>query len=252
MVQCVITSPEVDSRALQSPQIPTLPLPSIADLKPGPFYLDIGPTCFAVREVYRLYQDVLRAFTQGVTPLPGSTDSSTSSIFDADTENLVVPLPSRIYYLGNPRFLSGVRVAVKGLYFLDGIKAGASSRVCLEMCPENNLTCPSVAKLLDLGAAAVVTFRMPIFHTPAFPPSFRGYYHGLLRPGQEIIKTSQFTNGMESWEWGDFKYLRNPRGYDWLSVAYSLSGSGVPPSLDTTSSTSPRGDRQQLRHPAHA
>ena len=49
-------------------------------------------------------------------------------------------------------------MAVKDLYFIEGIKTGGGSRVRLEMYPENDLTAPLVANLLDLGAVAVVSF----------------------------------------------------------------------------------------------
>ena len=69
----------------------------------------------------------------------------------------MIPVPSRLYSLEDTRPLAGLRVAVKDLYFIEGIKIGGGSRIRLEMYPENNETAVSVARLFELGAVAVVS-----------------------------------------------------------------------------------------------
>ena len=145
-------------RAPSYHKMPALSLPQISDLKSGPYYIAIDSKCIEVREAYRLYPDELQAFTQGITKIPGSTAYSAASIYDPVTESIMIPVPSRLYSLEDTRPLAGLRVAVKDLYFIEGIKIGGGSRIRLEMYPENNETAVSVARLFELGAVAVVSF----------------------------------------------------------------------------------------------
>ena len=47
-------------------------------------------------------------------------------------------------------------MAVKDLYFMEGLKTGGGSRVYHELYPEKNVTAAAITKLLDLGAVPVV------------------------------------------------------------------------------------------------
>ncbi|KAF6833102.1 amidase [Colletotrichum plurivorum] len=167
-------------------------------LNPGPYVLDVRGQRLSIREVYRMYEDRLQAFTQGVIPVTGSTAFAAVSVLDPATQVLLVPVPSRIYSLHDPRPLAGLRMGVKDLFDMEGVKTSGGSRVYLEMYPERNKSAVAVAKLLELGAVAV---------------------------GK--TKTSQFAYGSEPWKWNDYKYPWNPRGDGWLNIAFSSSGSGA-------------------------
>lgn len=130
-------------------------------INPGPYVLDVRGERLSIRQVYRMYEDHLQAFTQGVVPIPGSTAFAAVSVLDSVTQGLLVPVPSRIYSLHDPRPLAGLRMGVKDLFDMEGVKTSGGSRVYLELYPERNKSAVAVAKLLELGAVAVVC--VPLF-----------------------------------------------------------------------------------------
>ncbi|RSL90959.1 hypothetical protein BHE90_001933 [Fusarium euwallaceae] len=189
----------LQTHAYLSNNLTIVPDVSLDGLQAGPYIVSNNGSHITTHEVYRLFEDKYQAFTQGIIPVPGSNGSFRSlSLYDSTSLNLLIPVPSRLYSLGDKRPLAGLRTVVKDLFNVKGTKTGGGSRVYLEMYPEKNESAVAATKLLELGAT-------PVGKT----------------------KLSQFAWGTEPWKWNDFKYPWNPRGDGWLEVAFSSSGSGA-------------------------
>jgi len=96
------------------------------ELPPGPYFL--STTTGNVYQVYRLYSDVQGAFTEGILANPDGTYSPFSSAV-SDFHHTTVGVPSRLYYKktsGKP--LSGVRIGIKDIFEIAGLKTGCGSR----------------------------------------------------------------------------------------------------------------------------
>ncbi|KAI8712470.1 Amidase domain-containing protein [Fusarium sp. LHS14.1] len=198
-IKYLLPSSGMQIHAYLSNNLAIVPDVSLDELQPGPYIVNSNGSHLTTHEVYRLFEDKYQAFTQGIIPIPGSNGSFRSlSLYDSTSLNLLIPVPSRLYSLGDKRPFAGLRTVVKDLFDVKGTKTGGGSRVYLEMYPEKNESAVAVAKLLDLGA-------IPVGKT----------------------KISQFSWGTEPWKWNDVKYPWNPRGDGWLEVAFSSSGSGA-------------------------
>lgn len=96
------------------------------ELPPGPYFL--STISGDVYQAYRLYTDVQGAFTEGILANPDGTYSplgAAASGFHSTT----VSVPSRLYYTKtSSKPLSGVRVGVKDIFDIAGLKTGCGSR----------------------------------------------------------------------------------------------------------------------------
>lgn len=69
---------------------------------------------------------------------------------------LTIALPSRLWYTQTPdKPLAGLRLAVKDLYHLNGMKTSFGNRAMFEMSEPENTTAVAVQKLIDAGAVVV-------------------------------------------------------------------------------------------------
>ncbi|KAL4900076.1 hypothetical protein BDW74DRAFT_171021 [Aspergillus multicolor] len=166
------------------------------DLPSGPYFLDT--TTGAVYEAYRLYSDVMGSFTQGLI----ATGNNTYDVLPASLqgyESLTIGVPSRLYYTPTAeKPLAGVRLGVKDLYDIKGVKTGCGNRAYYDMYPAANTTAPSIQSLIDAGA--VIVGKM---------------------------KTSQFANGETATaDWVDYHSPFNARGDGYQDPSSSSSGPG--------------------------
>ncbi|KAI8812484.1 amidase signature enzyme, partial [Cladochytrium replicatum] len=147
---------------------------------------------------YRVYRDSYQAFLTGISPDPkGGWLPLSSGVDSDDTPSIAVP--SRLYYTGSSKPLAGVRIAVKDIYDLAGLKTGCSSRAYYELYPKKTSTAPIIQLLIDAGAIPV---------------------------GKS--KTSQFANGENpTIDWVDYHCPFNPRGDSYNNPSSSSSGSGA-------------------------
>jgi Asp-tRNA(Asn)/Glu-tRNA(Gln) amidotransferase A subunit family amidase len=112
-----------------------------------------------------------------------------------------IPIPSRHYYpedfaLDRPLF--GMRVAVKDIYDVRGVRTTAGSRAYTKLQSPATRTADCIEKLISLGAVIV---------------------------GK--TKTVQFASGMAAADWEDYPCPINPRGDMYLDPDCSSSGSGA-------------------------
>ncbi|KAL4862608.1 hypothetical protein BDV12DRAFT_207102 [Aspergillus spectabilis] len=166
------------------------------DIAPGPYFLD--PSTGAVFEAYLLYSDVMGSFTDGLIAVgDGSYDVLSASV--QGYHSLTIGVPSRLYYTKTAeKPLAGVRLGVKDLYDIKGVKTGCGNRAYYDLYPPANATGPAIQSLIDAGA--VIVGKM---------------------------KTSQFANGETATaDWVDYHSPFNARGDGYQDPSSSSSGPG--------------------------
>ncbi|TQS33310.1 hypothetical protein Golomagni_06350, partial [Golovinomyces magnicellulatus] len=124
-----------------------------AKLASGPYFVN-SKTGNAHR-VFRLYDDYAQSFTQSVIQQEdGSFEQLRGRVGTLDTPTVAVP--SRLYYTKTKeRPLAGVRVGVKDLYQLKGVKTSNGNRAWYHLYDAANETSAAVQKLMDAGAVVL-------------------------------------------------------------------------------------------------
>ena len=171
-------------------------LSSSTSLANGPYVLN--PVTLGIYQAWRLYSDFEGAFTETlITNLDG-----TYSVLPAGVsgQSLAVAVPSRLYYIVTPEQpLAGVRLGVKDIYDVAGIKTSDGNRAWYNFYPPANASAVPVQRLIDAGA--IVVGKM---------------------------KTSQFANGETATsDWVDYHEPFNPRGDGYQDTSSSSSGPGA-------------------------
>ncbi|KAF5626330.1 D-mandelate dehydrogenase [Fusarium sp. NRRL 25303] len=162
----------------------------------GPYILN--PSTGSLHTPYRLYLDTQGAFTQGAIPLSSGSFAPLPAALPGSS-SITVGVPSRIYHLPSDDYpLAGVRIGVKDIYDVSGLKTGAGSRAYYDIYPEANGTAPAVQHLLDAGAVLV---------------------------GK--MKTTQFAAPENARDAIDYQAPFNPRGDGYQEVGSSSSGAGA-------------------------
>ncbi|APA08076.1 hypothetical protein SS1G_00271 [Sclerotinia sclerotiorum 1980 UF-70] len=164
---------------------------------PGPYFLT--PNSGELFKAYRLYSDVQDAFTEGTIENSDGTFSILSASIPG-VQSSTIGVPSRLYYTKTAeKPLAGVRLGVKDIYDVAGIKTSNGNRAYYELYPPANVTGPAVQSLIDAGA--IIVGKM---------------------------KTSQFANGEgPTADWVDYHCPFNPRGDGYQSPSSSSSGPGA-------------------------
>lgn len=122
------------------------------DLPSGPYFVD--GSSGAVYQAYRLYSDTIGAFTETAI---GNGDG-TYSVLPANIpgQHLAVAVPSRSYFTKTAaKPLAGVRLGVKDIYDIAGIRTSNGNRAWYHFYPPANVTAVAVQKLIDAGAVVV-------------------------------------------------------------------------------------------------
>lgn len=163
----------------------------------GPYFLNIFSG--ELHQAYRLYEDFAGAFLQ---PLVQQTDGKfqTLSAHVQSSSSLTIGVPSRLYFTRTAeKPLAGVRVGVKDLYDLAGVKSSRGNRAWYGLYPPSNVTAPAIQNLIDAGAVIVGTQKL-----------------------------SQFANGENpTADWVDYHAPFNPRGDGYQNPSSSSSGAGA-------------------------
>lgn len=148
----------------------------------GPYFL--SPSTGDVYQAYRLYSDVNGAFTEGTISIGDGTYATLSAAISGD-QSSTIGVPSRLYYTKTAEQpLAGVRLGVKDIYDIAGLKTGCGNRAYFDLYPASNVTGTAVQRLIEAGA--VIVGKM---------------------------KTSQFANGESATaDWVDYHSPFNPRG----------------------------------------
>ncbi|KAK5676736.1 hypothetical protein LTS10_010499 [Elasticomyces elasticus] len=198
-IKYLLVTDGLDVSSYNSSSTTVIHVPSGWDLQPGPYTFSFDPSGnAAVRQAYALHRDNYEAFLFGVTTVPNTTAYAPVELFIPSYQDAWIPVPSRLYSIGDSRPLAGIRVALKDIYDLEGVQTGGGSRSYAEVYPVANATAVSMQKMLDLGVVIV---------------------------GK--TKTSQFAHGADPYQFIDIHYPWNPRGDGYLTAASSSSGSAA-------------------------
>lgn len=174
------------------------PLTEIASLPSGPYFAQVTHSAVSLFRAYRIYADPAGSFYYGVLQNTDGTFEVLSSMSPLTNGGATVAVPSRLYYPAptKQKPLSGVRVGVKDLYDLKGLKTGAGNRAYFNLYPAANSTAVSIQHLIDVGAVIVGKTR-----------------------------TSQFANGeTPTGDWVDYHDPFNARGDGYQDPSSSSAG----------------------------
>lgn len=163
----------------------------------GPYFLNTATG--DLHPVYRLYDDFAGAFNEALLSNPdGSFQTLSAKIPGSAT--LTIGVPSRLYFEpSESKPLAGVRVAVKDIFALEGVKRSNGNRAWYHLYPPSNTTGTAVSRLIDAGAVIVGTQRV-----------------------------SQFaTSEVATVDWVDYHSPFNPRGDGYQDPSSSSSGAGA-------------------------
>ncbi|KAJ6785670.1 hypothetical protein PWT90_00963 [Aphanocladium album] len=161
-------------------------------LPDGPYFASSSGNLF---NAYRLYSDFAGAFSE--TSITGPDGSHSVLPANVPGQSLAVAVPSRLHFqktIDKP--LAGVRLGVKDIYDIAGLKTSNGNRAWYQLYPAANQTATAVQKLVDAGA--VIVGKM---------------------------KTSQFANGETATaDWVDYHAPFNPRGDGYQDPSSSSAG----------------------------
>ncbi|KAF1994728.1 amidase signature enzyme [Amniculicola lignicola CBS 123094] len=169
-------------------------------LPAGPYFLVVAGEFYSVYKAYRLYRDENFSFYYGLIDDQEGGFKVMSGIHPATDGAPTIAVPSRLYYAApSPeKPLNGVRLGVKDLYDIKGLKTSMGNRAWFSLYPPANETAVSVQRLIDLGAIVVGKTR-----------------------------TSQFANGESpTIDWVDYHDPFNPRGDGYGDPSSSSAGAG--------------------------
>lgn len=159
-------------------------------LPQGPYFF--RQTTGEVFQAYRLYSDFAGAFNEGLIRTPNGSYISLSAAIDGSA-SLTIGVPSRLYYTPTAdKPLAGLRVGVKDIYDIAGVKSSNGNRAFYNLYPPRAASAVAVQRLEAAGAIIV---------------------------GKQ--KTSQFANGEEATEdWVDYHSPFSPRGDGYVCHTY--------------------------------
>ncbi|CAH0020772.1 unnamed protein product [Clonostachys rhizophaga] len=212
-----------------------------APLPQGPYFLHHGH----LHQAYRLYPDHAGAFI--VSTVPDGNDgfrSLDAAVYGEQFPGaLTVAAPSRLYYSKtDEKPFSGIRIAVKDIIDLKGLKTGASSRAFTALYPVKEETAETVQHLLDLGFVIVGKLKSTQFADSEWPTCDYVDYHGPFNPrGDGYLTPSGSSSGSASavatYPWLDFALGTDTLG----SIRSPAAAQGIFSMRPTTGVTSSKG-----------
>ncbi len=123
---------------------------------------------------------------------------------------LTVAVPSRLYFAQTDKKpYAGLRLAVKDIIDLKGLKTGVSSRAYTALYPPRAASAETVQTLVDLGLVIVGKVKSTQFADSEWPTSDWVDYHGPFNPrGDGYLTTSGSSAGsaasVAAYDWLDF------------------------------------------------
>ncbi|KAK0717464.1 glutamyl-tRNA amidotransferase [Lasiosphaeria miniovina] len=170
---------------------------NVTTVPSGPYFLEMATG--SLHPVSRLYEDFAQAFLQSLIRNPEGKFQPMSAQIPGSA-SLTIGVPSRLYFTKTAaKPLAGVRLAVKDIYRLAGVKGSNGNRAWYDLYPASTYTGPAIQRLIDAGAIVV-----------------------------GLQKTSQFANGETATaDWVDYHSPFNPRGDGYQDPSSSSSGAGA-------------------------
>ncbi|KXH49702.1 glutamyl-tRNA(Gln) amidotransferase [Colletotrichum nymphaeae SA-01] len=116
----------------------------------GPYFLRKGTG--DLHQAYRLYDDTAGAFTEALLDNNDGTFQVLSAKIPGSA-TFTIGVPSRLYYEpSDTKPLAGVRIAVKDIFSLAGVKQSNGNRAWYHLYPANNITGTAISRLIEAGA----------------------------------------------------------------------------------------------------
>lgn len=173
-----------------------LPLQAGSRIPSGPYFVNIYTG--DVHQAFRLYADFAGAFSQSLLQRPDGRFQTLSAQVPSSA-SIAIGVPSRLYFTKTKeKPLAGVRIGVKDIFQLAGVKMSCGNRAWHGLYPAANLTGTAMQNLIDAGAIIV-----------------------------GLQKLSQFANGeTPTADWVDYHAPFNPRGDGYQDTATSSAGAG--------------------------
>ena len=168
---------------------------STRTLAEGPYFL--SPSGH-IHKAYRLYTDHQESFVESTYE---KKDGQYATLpVRLPGLSLPIAVPSRLYYKRTKnKPLAGMRLGVKDIFDLEGVKTSNGNRAWYNLYPAANATATPVQRLIDAGAIVI---------------------------GKQ--KTAQFANGEYSTsDWVDYHSPFNPRGDGYQDPNFSSAGGGA-------------------------
>jgi hypothetical protein len=125
----------------------------------GPYFMSSSGSLY---EAHRLYSDESGAFIETMTQDP----LGAYSVLPANLpgQNLAVAVPSRLYYTKTAaKPLAGVRIGVKDLFDIAGLKRSNGNRAWYHLYPPAKNTASAIQNLIDAGAIIVGKLKLSQF-----------------------------------------------------------------------------------------
>jgi hypothetical protein len=123
-----------------------------------PYLAHLAGSNITLGPVYRVYYDELQAFMSGILP-NGTTGrykyANTNTMSDS---TVGIPVPSRLYSISATtasKPFNGLRVTVKDVIDIDGVKTSNGNRAWFKLYAAVNATAPAVQRLVDMGASLI-------------------------------------------------------------------------------------------------
>ncbi|GAA5890100.1 hypothetical protein JCM6882_009226 [Rhodosporidiobolus microsporus] len=187
--------------------LPVANLPSRSPLRPqissGPYVLHLSSGSGTLGKIYRLHRDTSHAFMSSL--LPSLNSSFVPSPFNTESDGTQgVAVPSRVYSLdadkdGEEKPLKGLRVAVKDIVDVKGVRTSMGSRAWFDVYGPREENAPAIQRLIDLGVEIV----------------------------GKTVTAQHANNDRPTADWVDYHDAFNPRGDGYQDPGASSAGSGA-------------------------
>ncbi|KAE9364327.1 amidase signature enzyme [Stipitochalara longipes BDJ] len=185
-------------------------------LPEGPYF--VKNDC--IHQAWRLYEDTFESFISATVPAANPEDGF-ENLRAAAYASLhpLIAVPSRLGYITNPqKSLNGMRISIKDLFHLKGIRTTLGSKAFTECYGPQEHTSAFVQRLIDHGAVIVGKTKMSAFAGSEVPPEKCIDYFPPWNPRADGY---QGPSGSSSGAGASVA------GYDWLdgSIATDTTGS---------------------------
>ncbi|KAK4684835.1 hypothetical protein P7C73_g5327, partial [Tremellales sp. Uapishka_1] len=137
---------------------------AIPALSPGPYLFKRGQS-FELFPVYRLYPDTYRTFMNGIYESPQSSGRYVSLDRTNDKGQLVIPVPSKLHSKKSGLEFGGVRVAIKDIYDIEGLRTSAGSPAFAEIYGKKTKTAVAIQRIQEMGCVLVGKTKTSQFAT---------------------------------------------------------------------------------------
>jgi len=177
-----------------------------SEIPNGPYFLHRSTG--SLHRVYRLYDDFSGSFNEALLHKPDNTFQVLSAKVPGSA-TLTIGVPSRLYYEpSRSQPLAGMRIAVKDIFELAGVRRSNGNRAWYHFYPPSNFTGTAISRLIKAGAVVVGTQRASQFATGEVATVDWVDYHSPFNPrGDGYQDPSSSSSGaaasIASYEWLD-------------------------------------------------